>query len=179
MGKTANGAVWLDSERLPVYEYYQYWINVDDRDVVRFLKLFTFLSLDRIEELGALQGADVREAKRVLAFEATAICHGNEAAERAEAGAKAAFSGGESAVDMPKHETVLPVGLLSLLADSGLCQSRSDARRQVKGGAIKVAGQKISAEDFELTSEHLDSDGAVVVSRGKKKKVRVTMGART
>ncbi len=176
MGKTATGAVWLDSERLPVYDYYQYWINVDDRDVVRFLKLFTFLPLEEIERLAALQGAELREAKRILAFEATAICHGKESAERAEAGAKAAFSGGSSAADMPKYETTLPVGLLSLLAESGLCKSRSDARRHVKGGAIKVAGQKISAEDFELTLEHLDSDGAVVVSRGKKKMIRVTIG---
>jgi tyrosyl-tRNA synthetase len=177
MGKTANGAVWLDADRLPVYDYYQYWINVDDRDVVRFLKLFTFLPLERIAELGALKGAEIREAKRVLAFEATSVCHGKAAAERAEAGAKAAFSGGDAASAMPKYETSLPVGLLSLLADSGLCQSRSDARRQVRGGAIKVAGEKISAEDFEVTSDHLDDDGAVVVSRGKKKRVRVTMGA--
>jgi len=176
MGKTANGAVWLDSNRLPVYDYYQYWINVDDRDVIRFLKLFTFLPLERIEELGALEGAAIRDAKRVLAFEATSICHGKEAAERAEAGAKAAFAGGGSTADMPKHQTSFPVGLLALLADSGLCQSRSDARRQVQGGAIKVAGEKISAIDFELTSECLDSEGAVVVSRGKKRKIRVIRG---
>ena len=173
MGKTASGAVWIDANRFSPYDYYQYWINVDDRDVVRFLKLFTFLPMERIEELAALKGADIREAKRVLAFEATAVCHGVEEAKRAEAGAKAAFAGGGSADDMPTFETELPVGLLALLADSGLCSSRSDARRQVKGGAIKIAGEKVSDAEIEITADHLDESGAVVVSRGKKKKVRV------
>ena len=173
MGKTVSGAVWLDAKKMSVYDYFQYWVNVDDRDVGRFLRLYTFLPIAEIERLEALQGADIREAKRVLALEATAIAHGQAAAEEALAGAAAAFSGGSDVAAMPTYEAALPVSLVDLLADSGLCDSKSDARRQIKGGAIKIAGQKVADIQAQLESSALDEDGAVVVSRGKKKKLRV------
>jgi tyrosyl-tRNA synthetase len=173
MGKTAAGAVWIDADRLPVYDYYQYWVNVEDADVGRFLKLFTFLSLEEIADLEALEGADIRQAKERLALEATAIAHGREEAERAQAGARAAFGSGSDVDSIPQLATGLPVSLIAFLADSGLCQSKSDARRQIRGGAVKVRGEKVESEDFELTLDHLDDDGFVLVSRGKKKKLRV------
>jgi tyrosyl-tRNA synthetase len=176
MGKTAAGAVWIDAGRLSVYDYYQFWVNVEDADVGRFLKLFTFLSLEEIAELEALEGADIRQAKERLALEATAIAHGQEEAERAQAGARAAFGGGGDVDEIPQHAVSLPMPLIALLADSGLCQSKSDARRQIRGGAVKVAGEKVESEDFELRADHLDAEGFVVVSRGKKKKLRVCPG---
>ena len=176
MGKTESGAVWIDADRLSVYDYYQFWVNVEDADVGRFLRLFTFLSLEEIADLEALEGADIRQAKERLALEATAIAHGQEEAERAQAGAKAAF-GEDGDVDaIPQHAVSLPVPLIALLADSGLCQSKSDARRQIRGGAVRVAGEKVESEDFELRSDHLDAEGFVLVSRGKKKKLRVRAG---
>jgi len=176
MGKTAAGAVWIDSDRLPVYDYYQFWVNVEDADVGRFLKLFTFLSLDEIRELEALEGADLRQAKERLALEATAIAHGRAHAEKAQAGARAAFGGGGDVSAIPQYAGNLPVPLIALLVESGLCQSKSDARRQIRGGAVKVAGEKVESENFELRAEHLDADGFVLVSRGKKKKLRVSEG---
>jgi tyrosyl-tRNA synthetase len=173
MGKTVAGALWLDADKMPVFDYYQYWVNVDDRDVGRFLKLYTFLSLNEIGRLEALQGADIRQAKAVLAFEATTIAHGNAAAEEARSGAVAAFAGGQNVQAMPTLQAQLPQGIVALLVASGLCESNSDARRQIKGGAIKLAGEKVADSTAELTSAHLDADGAVVLSRGKKKKVRV------
>lgn len=176
MGKTVSGAVWLDSKKMSVYDYFQYWVNVDDRDVGRFLRLYTFLPVAEIERLEGLQGADIREAKRVLALEATAIAHGMPAAQEALAGAAAAFSGGSDVSAMPTYEATLPMGLVDLLADSGLCDSKSDARRQIKGGAIKVGGEKVGDIQAQLDASALDSEGAVVVSRGKKKKLRVVEG---
>ena len=173
MGKTVSGAVWLDAKKMSVYDYFQYWINVDDRDVGRFLKLYTFLPIEEIARLEALEGADIREAKRVLALEATAIAHGKVAAENAMAGAAAAFGGGADVAEMPTFEASLPMAMVDLLAESGLCDSKSDARRQIKGGAIKIAGDKVGDIQAQLGSEHLDAEGAVVVSRGKKKKLRV------
>jgi tyrosyl-tRNA synthetase len=173
MGKTVAGALWLDAEKMPVFDYYQYWINVDDRDVGRFLKLYTFLPLDEIARLEALQGADIRQAKVVLAFEATAIAHGKAAAEHAQAGAVAAFSGGQDVQAMPTFQVELPKAVVALLVESGLCESNSDARRQIKGGAIKIAGEKVADAKAEITASHLDPEGAVVLSRGKKKKIRV------
>ncbi len=174
MGKTAGGAVWLDAARLSPYDYFQYWVNVDDRDVGKLLRIFTFLPLERIEQLEAMTGPQVREAKKELAFHATAVVHGETEASRAMAGAKAAFSGGQAVAAMPQHEAELPIPLTTLLADCGLCGSRSDARRQIQGGAVRVGEDKVLDVNFELSPEHLDADGAVVLWRGKKKSVRVT-----
>lgn len=176
MGKSAAGAVWLDPNKTSPYDWYQYWINVDDRDVGRYLRIFSWLPLAEIEALEALSGAEVREAKQVLAFEATRLCHGEDAALKAQAGARAAFGGGGSTQEMPQHAVALPAQVLGVLVDAGLCASRSDARRQIQGGAVKVNGEKVSALDATLTADMLDGDGALVLQRGKKKKLRVVAG---
>ncbi|MDP6934300.1 MAG: S4 domain-containing protein, partial [Myxococcota bacterium] len=136
-----------------------------------FLKIYTDLPLDRIAELEALQGAEIREAKRVLAHAATAMLHGAEEADRADEAARAAFSGGVSE-DMPTHSVTLPVGLVDVLADSGLCRSRGDARRQITQGAVRLgAGRDVRVEDA-----HLQITEETVVWKGKKTCVRVVAG---
>jgi tyrosyl-tRNA synthetase len=175
MGKTAAGAVWLDAERLSPFDYFQYWRNVTDADVGRFLRLFTFLPLDEIEALEALEGAQINQAKEKLAFEATSIVHGREAAEQALAGARAAFAGGGAKDDIPTHTTPLPIPLIDLLVDCGLCSSKGDARRQIKGGAIKLGADKARISDMNLVigADHLGADGAVALWKGKKSTVRI------
>ena len=165
MGKTEAGAVWVDGDKLAPYDYYQFWVNVDDRDVGRFLRLYTFLDLARIEELERLDGADIREAKRVLAWEATALAHGAAEADRAAEAAAAAFSGGVSA-DMPTFPTAFPRPIVELLADSGLVQSRSAARRLIAQGGVRVGDARVTDVDAVL-------DGESVLWAGKKKAVRV------
>lgn len=173
MGKTAAGAVWLDPALTPPFDFHQYWLNVDDRDVGRFLRLYTFLPLDRVEALEALEGADIREAKRVLAREVTALVHGVEAADRAEAAA-AAMVAGAAAEDLPTHRIEGPEGakLVVALADSGLCKSRGDARRLVAGGGVRVNGAKIEDVDYVLDEADLGTEGAVL-RVGKRRAVRV------
>eukprot|EP00466_Bigelowiella_natans_P016627 jgi/Bigna1/37333/e_gw1.19.36.1 len=175
MGKTANGAVWLDEKKYSPYDYFQFWVNADDRDVARFLKLFTFLPMSEIAELEKLQGADIRKAKQVLAFEATKILHGEEAAQEALKGAKAAFGGGASGdVDsMPKYESSFPVSIVSLLAETGLCSSKGDARRSIAGGGIRVNGEKVTDPELSLDSEMLDDSNALLLQKGKKNKLRI------
>jgi tyrosyl-tRNA synthetase len=174
MGKTEGGAVWLDPTYRPTedskpvtpYDYYQYWINVDDADVGRFLRFFTFLPLDEIARLEALEGADIREAKRVLAYEATREVHG---AEAADAAAK-----GQVSDEMPEHLTALPEKLLVVLADAQLCKSRGDARRQIQGGAVRMGAdrsQKVDDVDAVLTPEQVGE--GLVVWVGRKKAIRV------
>ena len=169
MGKTEKGAVWLDPEKLSPYEYFQYWVNVDDRDVGKLLRIFTFLPLDRIAELEALTGPDVRKAKHELAWHATAVVHGEDEARKAAAGAKAAFSGGGSADAMPTLEVSFPVNVVTALVGADLCKSNSDARRQIKGGAIKLGQDRKTA----VTSHEQDLTGETVLWRGKKNAVRV------
>jgi len=175
MGKTAAGAVWLDTARLSAFEYFQYWRNITDADVGRFLRLFTFLPIPEIEALEALEGAGINQAKEKLAYEATLIVHGQDAAEQALAGARAAFAGGGAKTDIPTLEASLPCPILDLLVDSGLCKSKGDARRQIKGGAIKLGTDKAKVTDMNLVigPEHLDDEGSVALWRGKKNTVRV------
>ena len=169
MGKTEKGAVWIDQDRLSSYEYYQYWVNVQDADVLKFMRLYTFMDMEEIKKYELLEGADIREAKRRLALEATILAHGEEAAKQAQEAATAAFSGAVSD-DMPTHSAALPAGIVDLLVASGLCSSKSDARRQVKGGAIKIDyGQgKKSIQDKEQQIEN-----AGILWFGKKKCVRI------
>jgi tyrosyl-tRNA synthetase len=175
MGKTAAGAVWLDAGRLSPFEYFQYWRNVTDADVGRFLRLFTFLSIEEIEALEALEGVKINQAKEKLALEATRIVHGDEAAEQALAGARAAFSGGGAKDDIPTHSAALPSPIIDLLVAGGLCKSKGDARRQIKGGAIKLGAAKAKVTDMNLVigPEHLDADGSVALWKGKKTTVRI------
>jgi tyrosyl-tRNA synthetase len=172
MGKTAEGAVWLDANRCAVFDYFQYWINVDDRDVGRFLRLYTFLPLPEIERLEALQGADIREAKRVLAREATTLVHGAEAAARAEEAARA-MVGAQAAESLPTAEIGADHSLkiVDLLVAGGLAESKSEARRAVQGGAIKLDGEKVDDFDLLVPAERLAA--GVVLRFGKKKAVRL------
>ncbi len=177
MGKTADGAIWLDAERTSPYDFYQYWINCDDRDVARFLAYFTFLPMDEVRRLGALEGADLRQAKEVLAFEATKLCHGESAAQEAQSAAKAAFSGAGdlSAVPSSEIETArLETGLsfVELLVQTGLADSKGAARRLIDQGGAYLNGEAIRDVNFSVNATHLQ-DGVLLLRAGKKKYHRV------
>lgn len=165
MGKSEAGAIWLDPILCTPYHYYQFWLNVPDADVGRFLRTFTFLPLERIFELDMLEGAQIREAKRVLAWEATALVHGEDEARRAEEASLAAFSGGVSE-DMPSFATSFPRTVVDVLVESGLCASKSDARRQIEGGGVYVGDDKVTELKATIS-------GPCVLWRGKKSAVRV------
>ena len=174
MGKTASGAVWLNADMLSPYDYWQYWRNVEDADVGRFLKLFTELPLDEIARLEALGGSEINEAKKVLATETTAMVHGRAEAEKAAEAARTAFEEGAISADLPTVETgelASGLGLLTALVQAGLCASTSDARRQIKGGAVRVNDTAVSDEKMVLTTSHLTGEGVVKLSLGKKKHV--------
>ncbi len=174
MGKTASGAVWLSGARTSVHDFYQYWINVDDRDVSRFLRLYTLLPRERIEELEKLQGADIREAKRVLAHEVTALLHGHEAADKAAEAAQALFGGGGDAESIPSSERPEAdfagdgVLLLDALVDTGLMKSKGEARRMVRQKAVRVNGEVVSDEMRRLTAADI-GDGRIALQVGKKR----------
>jgi tyrosyl-tRNA synthetase len=169
MGKTAAGAVWLSAEMTSPFEFYQYFVNVDDRDVERFLKLFTFLPLDEIARYAALGGAELRVAKSALAFHATAIVHGEEAARAAQDAARAAFSGGGASELVPTHQLTaaqLDAGLrvVDVLAGAGLAASKSAARRLIEQGGVKLGERKISSVDDVVTRD----DVGQLLHAGKK-----------
>jgi len=174
MGKTAAGAVWLDARRTSPYDFYQYWINVDDRDVERFLGLFTLLPMDEVRRLAALKGADIREAKRVLALEVTALLHGRSEAEAAETAAAALFGGGDDAGSIPSSRRPAAdldgdgLLLIDALADAGLAKSKGEARRLIRQGGIKVNGDKIADEMRALVPDDV-RDGRIVLQAGKKR----------
>ncbi len=169
MGKTVGGAVWLSPDKLSPFDYWQYWYNTDDRDVSRFLRLFTFLPDDEIARLDALQGADLRDAKRVLANEATTLAHGADAARAAESGARA-MVGNTAAADLPTIALSGPTMLPDALITADLVKSKSEARRLVQGGGVSVDGARV--DDAELV---LDPSGnGLVVRIGKKRAVRFT-----
>ena len=174
MGKTASGAVWLNAEMLSPYDYWQYWRNAEDADVGRFLKLFTELPLDEIARLEKLEGSEVNEAKKILATEATAMAHGRAEAEKAANAARTAFEEGAISADMPTVEIEAfetGVGILTALVQAGLCSSTSDARRQIKGGAIRVNDAQIGDERMVLAADDLTNEGVIKLSLGKKKHV--------
>jgi len=181
MGKTASGAVWLSPRRVSPYDYWQYWRNTDDADVGRFLRLFTLLPLDEIARLEALQGAEINEAKKVLAFETTAMLHGRAAALDAAETARRTFEAGEAAAGLPKH--AVPASALAgdglaffaALAESGLATSGGEARRLIKGGGARVNDQAVTDEHRRLTEADL-RDGAIKLSAGKKRHVLLVVG---
>lgn len=177
MGKTHKGALWLDPARTSPYDFYQYWINTEDPDVERFLALFTFLPMDEVRRLGALQGADIRTAKEILAYEATALCHGKEAAENAREASRALFSGGADMENVPSFEagrSILEAGIDAyvLFADAGLAKSRGEARRLIEQGGAYVNGVQVTSIDRKINLDDI-SDGAVLLRAGKKKYVAV------
>ena len=175
MGKTASGAVWLNADMRKPYDYWQFWRNTEDADVGRFLKLFTTLPLDEIARLEALGGAEINEAKKVLANAATSLLHGGGAADEAAETARKTFEEGASAAGLPTVMINLsqPVGILSALVLAGLASSNGEAKRSIQGGAIKVNDIAVSDEKLMLSASDLNSDGAIKLSMGKKKHVLV------
>jgi tyrosyl-tRNA synthetase len=176
MGKTAAGAVWLNADLLSPYDYWQYWRNTEDGDVVRFLKLFTVLPLDEIEQLAALKGQDVNEAKKVLATEATALVHGRAAADNAAETARRTFEEGALAETLPTVEIALAeleagLGVLAAFVKAGLVASNGEARRQIKNGGLRVNDDAVTDEKMMLTPAHLTPQGVVKLSLGKKRHV--------
>ena len=175
MGKTAQGAVWLNEDRLSVYDYWQFWRNTEDADIGRFLRLFTELPLAEIEKLEALDGAELNEAKKILATEATAMCHGRAAAEKAEATARETFEQGGTSADLPSVPLTADrladgLGLLEAFVMAGLAASNSEARRLVQGGGAKV--NDAAQNDIGATLGTGDIvDGAIKLSAGKKRHV--------
>jgi len=181
MGKTASGAIWLSPDRVSPYDYWQFWRNTEDGDVGRFLKLFTLLPLDEIARLEALQGADINEAKKVLAFETTAILHGKLAATEAAETARRTFEEGEAAEGLPRHAIdPLALGgpglpLYAVLAETGLAASSGEGRRLIKGGGARVNDEVVTDEQRRLTSAD-QRDGVIKLSAGKKRHVLLTIG---
>ena len=174
MGKTASGAVWLNADMLSPYDYWQYWRNSEDADVDRFLKLFTELPLDEIAKLAKLKGAELNEAKKILATEATALVHGRDAADRAAETARTTFEKGEIAqslptLEVPRADLEKGLGVLNASILAGFVQSTGEARRQIKGGGIKVNDEPVSNERQLLTPSDLTPDGVIKLSLGKKR----------
>ncbi|MBO0124868.1 tyrosine--tRNA ligase [Agrobacterium sp. OT33] len=178
MGKSASGAVWLNKDLLPVYDFWQYWRNTEDADVVRFAKLFTTLPMDEIARIAALGGSEINEAKKILATEVTAILHGRAAAEEAAETARKTFEEGALAenlpsIEVPTSELEAGVGVLSLIVRAGLAGSNGEARRHVQGGAVKINDQGVSDERQMIGTGEVTGDGVIKLSVGKKKHVLV------
>jgi tyrosyl-tRNA synthetase len=181
MGKTERGAVWLDAERTSPYEYYQFWINSDDRDVRRFLALFTFLPIQDVEEYGKLQGADLRKAKEILAFEATKIVHGEKEAEKARAASRALFSeerGNEASIPttpLSREEIKQGIPVFKLFEMTGLCGSGSEARRLIEQGGGYLNQKRVDRFDALVSRDDFEEKGEILLRAGKKKFHRVKL----
>jgi tyrosyl-tRNA synthetase len=176
MGKTAAGAVWLNADMLAPYDYWQFWRNAEDADVERFLKLFTMLPLHEITRLAALGGAEVNEAKKLLATEATALMHGREAALAAAETARRTFEEGAIAENLPSVEVARGelesgLGVLTAFVKAGLVASNGEARRQIKSGGLRVNDEPVTDEKMALTSSQLTSEGVIKLSMGRKRHV--------
>lgn len=173
MGKTADGAVWLDSAMLPAYDFWQYWRNAEDADVGKFLRIFTDVPLDEIARLEALEGAEINDAKIRLANEITTLVHGPEAAAKAEATARETFAGGAGAdlptTELPRARFETGVALADLLLEAGLVASKGEAKRHAAGGALKLNDAGVDDPQRLVTAADLDADGKVKLSVGKKK----------
>ena len=172
MGKTAKGAVWLDPNKTSPYEFYQYWRNVDDADVMKCIRMLTFLPLEQIDEMDAWKDAKINEAKEILAFELTKLVHGEEEAQKAQASAKALFTGAGDDANIPTTEitedqlTEGKMGLLSLMVVCKLATSNGDARKNVAGGGVSINDEKVTDVKFEVTREMLVQ--GVKLRKGKK-----------
>ena len=180
MGKTQSGAVWLDPEKTSPFDFYQYWRNVADDDVLKCLRMLTFLPLEQIDEMDTWEGSQLNQAKEILAYELTKLVHGEEEAKKAQDSAKALFASGNAA-DMP--EVVLTdddfeegsIGILRLLVKAGLAPSNGEARRNVEQGGVSVDGEKVTDPKAQLTKDTFAGDG-VVLKRGKKKFMKIVLG---
>ena len=175
MGKTAAGAVWLNADLLSPYDYWQYWRNTEDADVGRFLKLFTLLPLDEVARLSALQGQEINEAKKILATEATALIHGRDNAFAASETARQTFEEGSIADNLPTVEIpqveLAGIGVVAAFVRAGLVASNGEARRQIKGGGLRVNDTVVTDEKQTLTSADMTQNGAIKLSMGKKRHV--------
>lgn len=179
MGKTEAGALWLDPAKTTPYQFYQYWRNVDDKDVEKCLALLTFLPMDEVRRLGSLEGAQINEAKSILAYEVTKLVHGEEEAKKAESAAKSLFGQGNGIADVPtlnvaKEELKADARISTLLVRSGLCKSQSDARKQIEQNAVSVNDQKIQDVAAVLNPEDFDPDG-ILLKKGKKGFCRIVL----
>ncbi len=179
MGKTQSGAVWLDPNKTTPFEFYQYWRNVGDADVLKCLRMLTFLPLEQIDEMDKWEGSQLNQAKEILAYELTSLVHGEEEAKKAQESARALFAGG-AAAEMPTAElsdadlSDGSIDLLSIVQKSGLCASRSEARRNVEQGGVSVDGEIVKDIKAVCTKEQLSGEG-IVVKRGKKNFRRVVV----
>jgi tyrosyl-tRNA synthetase len=177
MGKTAQGAVWLKADMLSPYEYWQFWRNTEDGDVGRFLKLFTELPLDEVERLAALGGSEINEAKKVLATEATTLLHGREAADEAADAARRTFEEGALAdalptISVPATELTAGIGVLQLFVRAGLVGSNGEARRQIRGGGLRLNDEPVTDERAVVSTAEA-AGGVIKLSLGRKKHVLV------
>lgn len=178
MGKTAQGAVWLNADQFSPYDFWQYWRNTEDADVGKFLKLFTTLPMSEIMKLEALGGSEINEAKKVLATEATALLHGRDAANQAAETARRTFEEGALAeslptVEIPRGELDAGLGVLNAFVKAGLVASNGEARRQIKGGGLRVNDESVSDEKMALSAANLTPEGVIKLSFGKKKHVLI------
>jgi tyrosyl-tRNA synthetase len=176
MGKTAKGAVWLNADQFSPYDFWQYWRNTEDADVGKFLKLFTILPIGEIRKLEALQGSEINEAKKVLATEATALLHGREAANEAAETARRTFEEGTIAetlptIEIPRGELEAGIGVPAAFVKAGLVASNGEARRQIKGGGLRVNDAAVTDEKMVLTPANLTAEGVIKLSLGKKRHV--------
>ena len=173
MGKTVSGAVWLDPEKTSPYEFFQYWRNVDDADVIKCLKMLTFLPLEEIEEMEKWQGAELNKAKEILGYELTKLVHGEEEAKKALDAARNIFAKGGISGDIPtttyaKAELEQGIDILTILVDTKLAKSRSEARTLVNQNSVSVNGEKVNAIDKTLTTTDFNDEGVILIKKGKK-----------
>ncbi|MBR4073553.1 MAG: tyrosine--tRNA ligase, partial [Clostridia bacterium] len=172
MGKTANGAVWLDPNKTSPYDFYQYWRNVGDNDVLKCIRMLTFLPLEQIDEMDSWEGSQLNTAKEILAYELTKLVHGEEEAEKAQNAARAIFGGAGDSENMPSTTLVDDdftdgkIGLLGLMVKGGLATSNGEARRLVQQGGVSVNDQKVTDASFTVTKEDVAAE--VIVKKGKK-----------
>lgn len=179
MGKTEAGALWLDPEKTTPYQFYQYWRNIDDKDVEKCLALLTFLPMDEVRRLGSLQDSEINEAKKVLAYEVTKLVHGEEEASKAADASLSLFGGGASMTNVPTlevtaEELAADGRISTLLVKAGLCKSQSDARKQIEQNAVSLNDRKIDDTAAIVTPENLGKDG-VLLKKGKKGFCRVIL----
>ena len=175
MGKTQSGAVWLDPEKTSPFDFYQYWRNVDDADVIKCMRLLTFLPLEEIDEMAKWEGSQLNKAKEILAYELTNLVHGEEEAKKAQEGARALFAGDADTAHMPTTELADEdfseegtIDLISMLVKAGMVPTRSEGRRAIEQGGVSIDGEKITDVKYAVAKDALTGDG-VVLKKGKKK----------
>ena len=181
MGKTQSGAVWLDPDKTSPFDFFQYWRNVSDADVLKCLRMLTFLPLEQIDEMDKWEGSKLNEAKEILAFELTKLVHGEEQANKAKEGARALFAGGGNTSQMPVTELSGEdfdedgnIGILTLLVKAGLASSNGEARRNVQQGGVSVDGEKVTEPKSIINKDNITEDG-IVLKRGKKKFMKIVV----